>query len=144
MWSHVNLNKVGTRGQVGSHAQKCHRCNDNFINGYITTYISSCLNIYPVIDKARSRVSKTRRFYFTRKFGFLYFRINISQISTISTIWTKIWAYHIEWYVTTCFQIQSWIIFFVFFVTYLAYILFLLVCENFTLTLKTGRCRNPL
>ena len=59
---HINLNKFV------SHAQKCHRCNENFINSCITVYIYSYLNIYPVIDKARSRVSTKRWFYFTQQF----------------------------------------------------------------------------
>ena len=46
MWSHVNLNKVGSRGQM-SLMQK------HFING--TTYIFSYPNIYPMVNKARSR-----------------------------------------------------------------------------------------
>ena len=41
---------------------------------------------------------------------FLYFWINISQISQISTIRTKTQALYIKQYVTTCFQIQSRII----------------------------------
>ena len=106
MWSHIILNNVGW------HAQKCHRFDKTVTDGRITTYNFSYLNIYPKIDKARSHVSTKRRFYFTLIF-FLYFRINISQISTVSTTWTQIWAYCIKLYVTTCFQMRIWIIIFI-------------------------------
>ena len=48
-------------------------------------YISSYLNIYPVFDKSRSRMSTTRRFYFTRKFCF-YLLLN-KYISNISNLY---------------------------------------------------------
>ena len=56
---------------------------------FITTYIYSYLNIYPVINKSRSHVSSTRRFYFTQQFCFILVWIHISQIFQISTIWEK-------------------------------------------------------
>ena len=45
----------------------------------------------------------------------LYFWLNISQISQISTIRKKIQVQNLKLYVTTCFQIQSRIILFIFF-----------------------------
>ena len=59
MLSHIILNRVGLR------TRKCHRYDKNVIDSYTTTYISPYVNIYPMIDKARSQMSKTRLFYFT-------------------------------------------------------------------------------
>ena len=58
---------------------------------------------------------------------FLYFWINIFQIFTISTIRTKFWALHLKRYVTTYFQIRSWIILSMFF-GYLLGLYFLSSC----------------
>ena len=78
MLSHPIMNKVV------SGAQKFHRYNKTTIDSRITVYISSYLNIYPVIFKARLRVSKTRRFYFIWQFCFpLLLNKYISNISNI-------------------------------------------------------------
>ena len=59
---HIILNNVGLR------AQKFHRYNKTVIDGRITMYISLYMSIYPVINRAISRMSTTRLFYFTRHF----------------------------------------------------------------------------
>ena len=64
-------------------AQKCHRYKKIIIDGRITTYIYSYLNIYPVINKSHSRVSTTRWFYFTRPFFSLLSNKYISNISNL-------------------------------------------------------------
>ena len=138
MWSQVKLNKVN------SCYQKCYQYEKTVIDGHFTTYIFSYLNIYIWLKNTACVYQQQEGFILHDSFAFLYFWINISKIYIISTIRTKIWAYYLKQFVTTCFQIQVRIILFLFLVTYLAFILFLLVCGNFSLTLKTGRCRNLL
>ena len=77
----VNLNKVSICANLVSRTQHCHRCNEFLINGCITTYISSYLNIHPMIDKAFPFVFTTRRFYFAQKF------LPILLNQYISNIW---------------------------------------------------------
>ena len=101
--SHAILNMFGLR------AQKCHRYDKAVIDIFITTYISSYLNIYPIIDEARSRMLTTRYFYLHSSF-FLHLKISIYIISQISIIRKKIRAYQLKLYATTCFQILIWII----------------------------------
>ena len=114
------------------------------IDIHITTYISSYFNIYPVINKALSRVPTIRQFILHKSFVFLCFLINISEMYQISIIWKNILASCLKQYVTTCFQIRSRIILLYFWLrTWLIYFL-LLVCGNCSLTLKTGRCMNLL
>ena len=74
--------------KIFSCAQKCYRYEKTIIGGRITTYISLNIIIYPVIDKAFSRVSTTRGLYFTRKFFSLLSNKYISNISNLYN-WDK-------------------------------------------------------
>ena len=59
------------------------RYDKTFIDSRITRYISSYLNIYPVIKKSFLCVSTTRRFYFTQHFFSVLLNIYISNIYNI-------------------------------------------------------------
>ena len=73
------------------------------------------ISISPPWSTNHTHVCQQQDGFTVQDIFFLHFRIHISQISTISTIQTKIPSYHLKWYVTTCFQIRSQIILSVFF-----------------------------
>ena len=132
--SHVNLNKVG----ASSMERKCHR--RYYINISISEYLSWNWQERLAINEARSRPMKKKvinRFY-------LFSNHNTSNIPNIlnPTVnlslasQTKCENIFSDLYLDHIFHI---------FLGYLpGYILFLLVCGNYTLTLKRGRCRNLL
>ena len=116
----------------------------NTVDSRITKYISSYLSIYPVTNKAHSRVSTTRHVYFTWKFCFslisnqcisLYtkslqsgqkFDLNISNNIRPHVFRSEVGSYfHSFGYVSGLY-------------------VFILVCSNFPLTSNMGRCWNIL
>ena len=134
MLSHVVLNKVWSR------AQKCHQYKKipstvALLHTFPRIWIST-----PWSTNHACAGQKQDGFILHDSFVFLYFWINISQISQISTVQKKIdlsilndmWPHVFRSEVGSCFLY--------FLVTYLSYIWFLLVCGNFPLTLNTGRC----
>ena len=130
--------------KVGSCAQKFHRCDKILIGSHITTYISSYLNIYPGIRKARSRVSTTRRFYFTWHFCFcVLWNQYISKMSNLynpdkkikPSISNNMWPH-----VSDPKSDHT----FIFFGYVPGLYFFLILCGNFPVTSKTGRCWNLL
>ena len=71
------------KGQIA--CSKISWYNKTVIDGCITMYISSYMNIYPVIYKSWSRLSTTRRIYFTWQFCF--YLLSDRYISNISNIY---------------------------------------------------------
>ena len=143
MWSHINLNNFGPRAQKFIDATKIsltalrkfpqiwisilllenharYWCNKNIIDGFSTAYISSCLNIYPVIYRACLRVSTTRRFiligsFFSSAFESTYLKYikdlqsrRKFELIISNDIWTHVFRY------------EFWSYIFIFLVTYLA------------------------
>ena len=86
--------------------QNCHRRSYYYVQFRISFYLPQDW------QSTLARVKKKTVLFYTNVF-FLYFRINISQISTVSTTWIQIRAYRIKLYVTTCFKVQIWIIIFI-------------------------------
>ena len=127
--SHVNLNKVITRGKISWMKRKRHRqyYQNLLISEYLSYIRQGTLAIYG------TKISLT---------GLSIFQINISQISTIRKNMSLASQ-------TKCDIIfsdpKSDHIFPHFFsVTYMAYILFVLIFGNDPLDSKRGRCWNQL
>ena len=126
-----------------AHVIKYHWWNRNFIIG--PTSISSYPNIYLGIDKAGSwsMIPDRDQWENMLSTGFIknlnHDTLNISNISHPNV------NSGLE-YQMKCDDMfsdpESDHIFSYFVVTYLVYILFILVCGNYPLTLKRGRCRN--
>ena len=128
---YVLLNKVALS------ALKCHQYKKKHLC-CITRSIPLYFNIYPVIDKAPSRMSSTSQFLFIKTKLFTFKSIYLKYLKSLQSapkfkfnISNDMWPH--------VFRYKGGLYFPIFLFTYLAYILFLLVC-----ILKTVRCCNPL
>ena len=133
--SRVNLNKAG----ASSMEQKCHR--RYYINIPVSWYLSLNWKERLAIDKAGSQPMEQKRYWQVLSI----FQITIPQIFQIS------WYPNVNSSLapqTKCDNMfldpESDNIFSHFLGTYLVYILFILICGNYPLTSKRGRCRNLL
>ena len=137
MWSQVILNNFGSRAQNVIDTKKLSSA-VVLLCAFTHIWIST-----PWPTK-HARVCQQQDGFILHDSFFLYFQINIYQISQISTIRMKIRAQHFKRYVTTCFQIRSRIILFIFSGYVPGLYFFLFVCGNFPITLKKGSCWNTL
>ena len=132
--SHINLNKVGT----SSMERKCHR--RYYIKILLSAYLSFNWQERLAINKRGSRLMGRKRY----RQVYLFSNQDTSNIPNLSNpnVNSSLASQ------TKCDNIfsdpKSDHIFSHFSGIYLVYILFLILCSNYPLTLKMGRCRNLL
>ena len=117
--------------------QKCFH-QRYYVNFLVSEYISFNLLRHAPDWWGENVINGNFSWFFKSKY-LKYLRYIQSKQKSELSISNKLWNH--------VFRSGSWIIYFhilFFSVTYLVYILFLLVCGNYQLTSKIGRCRNPL
>ena len=133
--SHVNLNEVGASSMERKRHQRY------YINILISAYLSCNWQERLVIDESRLRSMERkhyRRILSIFKSRYLKYPKSLEsnrkfELRISNEMWQHIFRSVVGSYILKFFS-----------VTYLVYIFFLIVCGNYPLTSKRGRCRNLL